>query len=147
MTDVEVLQECKMAAVEDQAISRQIERLTKISGPRGIGSQALEPAGDRKTNNATAGQVQQLAGLIEKLNQKRDEAVEIMLRAESIIDRFRLRRDRNLIRNYYINGMSEEKTAEEIGISRQWVNQRRKLLIEELNLPKKLQQYSKILLN
>lgn len=147
MTDVEVLQECKMAAVEDQAISRQIERLIKISGPRGIGSQALEPAGDRKTNNATAGQVQQLAGLIEKLNQKRDEAVEIMLRAESIIDRFRLRRDRNLIRNYYINGMSEEKTAEEIGISRQWVNQRRKLLIEELNLPKKLQQYSKILLN
>ena len=147
MTDVEVLQECKMAAVEEQAITRQIERLTRMDGPRGIGSQAMEPAGDRKTNNATAGHLQELEGMIQKLIQKREEAFDIMRRAETIIERFTQRRDRNLIRCYYVEGLSEEKTAEAIGISRQWVNQRRNILLEELSMPKKIQKHSKILLN
>ena len=69
MTDVEILQDCRMATLEERALSKQIDRLALICGPRGIGSQALEPAGDRKTNNATAGQLQQLEGLIEKLTQ------------------------------------------------------------------------------
>ena len=75
MTDVEVLQECRMATMEEQAISKQIDRLALIMGPRDIGSQALEPAGDRKTNNATAGQLQKLEGLIERLTKKRDENI------------------------------------------------------------------------
>lgn len=147
MTDVEILQECKQAAVEMQAITRQIDRMTRMDGPRGIGNQALEPAGDRKTNNATAGHIQELQGLIEKLRQKQEDAFEIMRQTETIIERFVQRRDRNLIRCYYVEGLSEEKTAEEIGISRQWVNQRRNILIEELNMPKKMQKHSKILLN
>ena len=65
MTDVETLQECRMATLEEQAISRQIARLAKIGGPKGIGSQALELAGDRKTNMENAGQLQQLEGLLE----------------------------------------------------------------------------------
>lgn len=147
MTDVEILQECKQAAVELQAITRQIERMTRMDGPRGIGNQALEPAGDRKTNNAAAGHLQELQGMIEKLKEKQEDAFEIMRRTESIIERFANRRDRNLIRCYYVEGLSEEKTAEAIGISRQWVNQRRNILIDELNQPKKLQRHSKILLN
>ena len=73
MTDVEILQECRLATMEERAISRQIDRLVLICGPRDIGSQALEPAGDRKTNNATAGQLQKLEGLIERLIRKRNE--------------------------------------------------------------------------
>ena len=83
MTDVETLQECRVATLEERALSRQIDRLALICGPKGVGSQALEPAGDRKTNNATAGQLQQLEGLVEKLIQKRDENLEIIQTLQS----------------------------------------------------------------
>ena len=49
MTDIEILQECRLATMEERALTRQIDRLALICGPRGIGSQAIEPAGDRKT--------------------------------------------------------------------------------------------------
>ena len=107
MTDVEILQDCRMATLEERALSKQIDRLALICGPRGIGSQALEPAGDRKTNNATAGQLQQLEGLIEKLTRKRDENLTIIQKAEGVIDRIRDRKDRVVIRYYYIEGQSE----------------------------------------
>ena len=93
MTDVEILQECRMATMEEMAISKQIERLAMICGPRDIGSQALEPAGDRKTNNATAGQMQKLEGLLERLMRKREENLTIINRAEDVIERIRERRD------------------------------------------------------
>lgn len=147
MTDVEILQECRLAALEERVISRQIERLTKAGGPRGIGSQAMEPAGDRRTNNASAGQMQQLEGLIEKLSIKRDENLSIMNRAEIIIERFRNRKDRVVIRYYYVEGISEYEIADEMGMSRQWVNQRRNLLVEALQNKKKNKGDSQILLN
>ena len=106
MTDVETLQECRLATMEERAISRQIDRLVLICGPREIGSQALKPAGDRKTNNATAGQMQKLEGLIEKLINKRDENINIIEQAERILDRILDRKDRVLIRYYYVEGQS-----------------------------------------
>ena len=147
MTDVEILQECRLAALEERVISRQIERLTKAGGPRGIGSQAMEPAGDRRTNNASAGQMQQMEGLIEKLNEKRNENLTIMNRAETVIERFRNRRDRVVIRYYYVEGTSEYEIAREMEMSRQWVNQRRNLLMETLAEKKKNKIDSQILLN
>lgn len=137
MTDVEILQDCRMATLEERALSRQIDRLTLICGPRGIGSQALEPAGDRKTNNATAGQLQQLEGLIEKLTRKRDENLTIIQKAEAVIDRIRDRKDRVVIRYYYIEGQSEYEIAEEMDMSRTWVSQRRNLVLDALMLPKR----------
>ena len=137
MTDVETLQECRVATLEERALSRQIDRLALICGPKGVGSQALEPAGDRKTNNATAGQLQQLEGLVEKLIQKRDENLEIIQRAERIIERIISRKDRVVIRCYYVEGQSEYDIAQEMDMSRQWVNTRRNLLLDELALPKR----------
>lgn len=137
MTDVEILQDCRMATLEERALSRQIDRLALICGPRGIGSQALEPAGDRKTNNATAGQLQQLEGLIEKLTRKRDENLTIIQKAEAVIDRIRDRKDRVVIRYYYIEGQSEYEIAEEMDMSRTWVSQRRNLVLDALMLPKR----------
>lgn len=137
MTDAEILQECRMATMEERVLSRQIDRLAMIGGPRGIGSQAMEIAGDRRTNNANAAQLQQLEGLIENLKQKRNENIGIIQRAEEIIDRIKSRRDRYLIRCYYVEGESEYTIAEEIEMSRQWVNQRRNQLIDELIMPKK----------
>ena len=89
MTDVEVLQECRLATMEERALSRQIDRLTLICGPRGIGTQAIEPAGDRRSNNARAGQLQQLEGLIDRLTGKRDENLSIIQQAEQVIERLR----------------------------------------------------------
>ena len=137
MTDVEILQDCRMATLEERALSKQIDRLALICGPRGIGSQALEPAGDRRTNNATAGQLQQLEGLIEKLTRKRDENLSIIQNAEAVIDRIRDRKDRVVIRYYYIEGQSEYEIAEEMDKSRTWVSQRRNLVLDALMLPKR----------
>ena len=137
MTDVEILQDCRMATLEERALSKQIDRLALICGPREIGSQALEPAGDRKTNNATAGQLQQLEGLIEKLTRKRDENLSIIQKAEAVIDRIRDRQDRVVIRYYYIEGQSEYEIAEEMDRSRTWVSQRRNLVLDALMLPKR----------
>ena len=142
MTDVEILQECRLATMEERALSRQIDRLTLICGPRGIGSQAIEPAGDRKTNNATAGQLQQLEGLIERLIRKRDENIEIIQRAESVIERIMSRKDRVVIRCYYVEGQSEYEIADEMDMSRNWVNQRRNSVLDYLTMPKRKRQYS-----
>ena len=137
MTDVETLQECRVATLEERALSRQIDRLALICGPKGVGSQALEPAGDRKTNNATAGQLQQLEGLVEKLIRKRDENLEIIQRAERIIERIISRKDRVVIRCYYVEGQSEYDIAHEMDMSRQWVNTRRNMVLDELALSKR----------
>lgn len=137
MTDVETLQECRVATLEERALSRQIDRLALICGPKGVGSQALEPAGDRKTNNATARQLQQMEGLVEKLIVKRDENLEIIQRAERIIERIISRKDRVVIRCYYVEGQSEYDIAQEMDMSRQWVNTRRNLVLDELALPKR----------
>ena len=143
MTDVEILQECRLATMEERAISRQIDRLVLIGGPRDVGSQALEPAGDRKTNNATAGQLQKLEGLIERLIRKRNENLSIITRAEAIIDRIRERKDRVIIRCYYVEGESEYEIANEMDKSRQWVNKRRNLIMDELAVPKRFRTGSK----
>lgn len=138
MTDVEILQECRLATMEERALSRQIDRLAMMGAPKGIGSQAIVPAADRKTNNATAGQLQKLEGLIEKLIRKRDENLNIIERAEMIIDRLDSRRDRVIIRCYYVEGESEYEIAREMDKSRQWVNQCRNRALDELAMPKKI---------
>lgn len=146
MSDVEILQECRLATMEERAISRQIDRLILICGPREIGSQALEPAGDRKTNNATAGQMQKLEGLIDRLIRKRDENLSIINRAENVIDRIRQRKDRVIIRCYYVEGESEYEIADAMDMSRQWVNKRRNLIVDELAMPKKIRVHGQSLL-
>ena len=138
MTDLETLQECRMATMEERALSKQIERLAMIGGPRGVGSQAMEPAGDRKTNNSQAASAQQLEGLIDQLTRKREENLEIIERAEMVIDRIISRRDRVMIRYYYIEGQSEYEIADEIDMSRQWVNQRRSIVIDTIARNKKI---------
>ncbi|MBQ6721541.1 MAG: hypothetical protein IJQ88_05175 [Clostridia bacterium] len=132
MTDVEALQECRLATMEERALSRQIERLALIGGPRGVGSQAMEPAGDRKTNNSQAANAQRLEGLIEQLGRKREENIDIIQRAERVIERIVSRKDRVVIRYYYVEGQSEYEIAQELDISRQWVNQRRTMVLDAL---------------
>ena len=138
MTDVETLMECRLATMEERALSRQIERLSMIGGPRGVGSQAMEPAGDRRTNNAAAKQMQQLDGLIEKLMQKRGENLNIIQRAEAVIEKIKERKDRVVIRCYYIEGQSEYEIAQEMDMSRQWVNQRRGQILASIGDNRKI---------
>ena len=147
MTDLETLQECRMATMEERALSKQIERLAMIGGPRGVASQAMEPAGDRKTNNSQAANAQRLEGLIEQLTKKRDENIDIIERAEAVIDRIISRRDRVVIRYYYVEGQSEYEIAEEMDVSRQWVNQRRSVVIDTLARNKKISRDGQNILN
>ena len=137
MTDVETLMECRLATMEERALSRQIERLSMIGGPRGVGSQAMEAAGDRRTNNTAAKQMQQLDGLIEKLMRKRGENLKIIQRAEAVIEKIKERKDRVVIRCYYIEGQSEYEIAQDMDMSRQWVNQRRGQILDSLGQKRK----------
>ena len=137
MTDVETLMECRLATMEERALSRQIERLSMIGGPRGVGSQAMEAAGDRRTNNTAAKQMQQLDGLIERLVRKRGENLNIIKRAEAVIERIKERKDRVVIRCYYIEGQSEYEIAQDMDMSRQWVNQRRGQILDSLGQKRK----------
>ena len=138
MTDVETLMECRLATMEERALSRQIERLSMIGGPRGVGSQAMEAAGDRRTNNTAAKQMQQLDGLIERLVRKRGENLNIIKRAEAVIERIKERKDRVVIRCYYVEGQSEHEIAEEMDMSRQWVNQRRMQILASMGQKSKI---------
>ena len=138
MTDVETLMECRLATMEERALSRQIERLSMIGGPRGVGSQAMEAAGDRRTNNTAAKQMQQLDGLIERLVRKRGENLNIIKRAEAVIERIKERKDRVVIRCYYVEGQSEYEIAEEMDMSRQWVNQRRMQILASMGQKSKI---------
>ena len=137
MKDVDTLQECRWATMEERALSRQIDRLLLIMGPQGVGSQAMQPAGDRKTNNATAKQMQQLDGLIEKLQRKREEDILIIQRAEEVIDRIASRKDKIVIREYYIEGESDYQIARQLEISQITVNRIRNRVIDELGKRKK----------
>lgn len=138
MTEVETLMECRLATMEERALSRQIERLSMIGGPRGVGSQAMEAAGDRRTNNTAAKQMQQLDGLIERLVRKRGENLNIIKRAEAVIERIKERKDRVVIRCYYVEGQSEYEIAEEMDMSRQWVNQRRMQILASMGQKSKI---------
>ena len=137
VTDVETLMECRLATMEERALSRQIERLSMIGGPRGVGSQAMEAAGDRRTNNTAAKQMQQLDGLIEKLMRKRRENLKIIQRAEAVIEKIKERKDRVVIRCYYIEGQSEYEIAQDMDMSRQWVNKRRGQILDSLGQKRK----------
>lgn len=137
MTDIEVLQECRLATMEERALSRQIDRLALIGGPRGVSGQAIEPAGDRKTNNATAGKMQQLEGLIDRLVQRRNENINIIQRAETVIEKIRNRRERLVIRCYYVEGESDYEIAKELDTSQATVNQMRNRVLEDLNMQKR----------
>ena len=132
MTVIEILKECKTAGIEERAIQKQIDRLIRMSGPQGIGSQALKPAGDRKTNNKDEAMLQQLQGMIETLNRKRDECILIMNRAEQIIGKIKDRNSRTILRCYYVEGESDYEIAKEMDMSPQWVQKRRNKTLELL---------------
>ena len=137
MTDVEILREARAAAMEEQAIARQMERLAEVGGPRGLTGQALKQAGDRKTNDAQAARLQQFEGLIQRLAEKREENMQIMQQAEDVIEQLKDRSDRVIIRYYYVEGESDYWIAREMEKSQQWVNERRLKIIEILTQKKK----------
>ena len=87
--------------------------------------------------------MQKLEGLIEKLIQKRDENISIIEQAEIILDRILDRKDRVLIRYYYVEGQSEYEIADELDMSRQWVNQRRNQVLDALAFGKRIKTNSR----
>ena len=92
----------------------------------------MSPAGDRKTNNRQAALFQQLEGLIQKLDRKREEDIEIILKAEDVIGRIISRNDKMIIRYYYIEGQSDYEIADELDVVQQTVNKRRNIVLEAL---------------
>ena len=133
MTEVEILMECRAAALEELALARQMERLAVFGGPKGLTSQAFVQAGDRKTNNAQAARVQQFDGLLKRLEKKREENMMIIQRAEDVIEAIKDRNERVIIRYYYVEGESDYWIAKQVDRSDEWVRMKRNAVIEEMN--------------
>jgi predicted DNA-binding protein YlxM (UPF0122 family) len=63
-----------------------------------------------------------------------------------VIDRIRERKDRVIIRRYYVEAQSEYEIAEEMDMSRNWVNQRRNMVLDALLAPKRKKTNGQIVL-
>ena len=145
MTEVEILVECRAAALEELALARQMERLAEFGGPKGLTGQGFDQTGNRKTNNVQAARLQQFEGLMKRLEQKREENMMIIQRAEDVIESLKDRNDRVIIRYYYVEGESDYWIAKQVDRSDEWVRIKRNAVIEQLkNRRKKYNRVGKI---
>ena len=71
--------------------------------------------------------------ILEKIEQRMDETRRLTARFEIILEDIADRRLRNIIQAYYGLGHSEEKIAEEVGLSQTHVNRLRKEFIEKID--------------
>lgn len=145
MTEVEILMECRAAALEELALARQMERLAVFGGPKGLTTHHFDQAGDRKTNNTQAARLQQFEGLIKRLEEKREENMLIIQRAEDVIETIKDRNERVIIRYYYVEGESDYWIAKQVDRSDEWVRTKRNAVIDMLkNKRKKYNRVGKI---
>lgn len=128
MTDIEILEAARYAVMEEVAISRQLERLAIIGGPKGVAGQALTgmPHG---TNDPEASRRQQYEGLMEKLLKKRNENINIVCQCESVIEKIKDQRSRTIARYYYVEGESDYTIAKIMGLDRSTIWDRRNEII------------------
>ena len=145
MTEVEILMECRAAALEELALARQMERLAEFGGPKGLTGQGFDVAGNRKTNNTQAARLQQFEGLLKRLEQTREENMLIIQRAEDVIETIKDRNERVIIRYYYVEGESDYWIAKQVDRSDEWVRMKRNAVVETLkNKRKKYNRVGKI---
>lgn len=125
MTPKELCEACRYAIREIAAIERQIERIGSIGGPRDISSPALTgmPAG---TNRPDAAQNQKVEGYEQVLQRKRQQAVDLLMQFEKLLEQVADATDRAILRYYYGCGWTDERIAEEMELTDRTVRGRRK---------------------
>ena len=119
----EILTDYRLIVMEIETLERQSKFLNKyIGGPRPVRSPQLTGM-PRGTNDPEAAMLQTIEEddplmHIEKLS---SDLREMMLEFETIVNRIKDRRLFIIIRNYYALGWTDERIAENMELSRQWV--------------------------
>ena len=134
MTKRELLENYRDIVIEIETLERQSKFLNQfIGGPRPVRSPQLTGM-PRGTNDPEAAILQRedTDEVLEKIETKCAELREMVDSFEMIMDKIEDRRLRIIIRNYYALGLTDERIAEQLELSRQHVNRLRTAYLEEL---------------
>lgn len=136
MTKRELLENYRNLVIDISMMEQRLSFLSKyIGGPRPV--RAVQLTGmPHGTNDPEAAILQQQdtdSEILDKIEQRMDEARRLTARFEVILESIDDRRLRNIIQAYYGLGHSEEKIAEEVGLSQTHVNRLRWGFIEKID--------------
>ena len=136
MTKRELLENYRNLVIDISMMEQRLSFLSKyIGGPRPV--RAVQLTGmPHGTNDPEAAILQQQdtdSEILEKIEQRMDEIRRLTARFEVILESIDDRRLRNIIQAYYGLGHSEEKIAEEVGLSQTHVNRLRREFIEKID--------------
>ena len=134
MTKRELLENYRDIILEIKSLERQADFLNRdIGGPHPISSPQLTGM-PRGTNDPEAAKLQRVddEAVLMDIRMKTMELNMYLEEFNRIIDSILLRRTRNIIRNYYANGMTDEAIAKEYGLSSSRVNQIRLEFMKEI---------------
>jgi DNA-directed RNA polymerase specialized sigma subunit len=136
MTKRELLENYRNLVIDINMMEQRLSFLSRyIGGPKPIHGVQLTgmPHG---TNDPEAALLQQQdtdSEILEKIEQRMDETRRLTARFEVILEEIDDRRLRNIIQAYYGLGHSEERIAEEVGLSQTHVNRLRREFIEKID--------------
>ena len=136
MTKRELLENYRNLVIDINMMEQRLSFLNKyIGGPRPVRSVQLTgmPRGTNEPEAALMQQVDTDSDILDKIEQRMCETRRLTARFEIILEEILDRRLRNIIQAYYGLGHSEEKIAEEIGLSQTHVNRLRKEYIEKID--------------
>lgn len=134
MTKRELLENYRLLVIEIESLEKQSRFLNQfIGGPRPVRSVRLTGM-PRGTNDPEAAMLQRVETdeVIDKIEDKCEELRTMLGRFEQILDNIHDRRLRFIIRNYYALGQSDERIANDLELTREWVNQLRNDFIRQL---------------
>ena len=136
MTKRELLENYRNLVIDINMMEQRLSFLSKyIGGPQPVRS--VQPTGmPRGTNEPEAALMQQVdtdGDILDKIEQRMCETRRLTARFEIILEEILDRRLRNIIQAYYGLGHTEEKIAEEMGLSQTHVNRLRKEYIEKID--------------
>jgi len=136
MTKRELLENYRNLVIDINMMEQRLSFLSKyIGGPRPVRSIQLTgmPRGTNEPEAAIMQQEDTDREILDKIEQRMDETRRMTARFELILEEIDDRRLRNIIQAYYGLGHSEERIAEEVGLSQTHVNRLRKDFIEKID--------------
>ena len=134
MTKRELLENYRNLVIDINMMEQRLSFLSKyIGGPRPLRGVQLTgmPHGTNEPEAAIMQREDTDTEILDKIEQRMDETRRLTARFETILEEIDDRRLRNIIQAYYGLGHSEEKIAEEVGLSQTHVNRLRKEYIDK----------------
>jgi len=126
----EILVNYREITLSIELMDKEIERLTEmkyIGGPKPV--RGVQITGmPRGTNEPEAAMMQRVSiedEILDQIRQKQAVQYEMMREAYRIIDAIKDQRLQNIVRSYYLHGMTDERIAEDEGLSHTHVNRLR----------------------